>query len=99
MKTHNYKHVVALFLFPLYLLSSPVNASEQSFKEVPCSAFDDQDDLMTFAFWIDGYVTGTQEKPFFDQEAIEPLLEQTLTTCQSNPEKAVFQIVSDLKSS
>ncbi len=99
MKNHICKTAVTLFFLSIPLVSSPVIASEPSFKEVPCSAFDDEDDLMTFAFWLDGYVTGTQQNPLFDQEAIEPLLEQTLTACQSTPEKAVFQIVSDLKSS
>ncbi|WP_085907992.1 HdeA/HdeB family chaperone [Kiloniella majae] len=99
MKNHFYKTVVFSLFLTVSIFNWPVIASEPSFKNVPCSAFDDEDDLMTFAFWLDGYLTGTQQKPIFDQEAIEPLLEATLTSCQSNPEKAVFQIVSDLKSS
>ncbi|WP_120496738.1 HdeA/HdeB family chaperone [Kiloniella sp. EL199] len=99
MKTHISKAIIFSLFLTVPLFSWPVIASEPGFKEVPCSMFDDEDDLMTFAFWLDGYITGTQKKSIFNQKAIEPLLEATVTSCQSNPEKAVFQVVSDLKSS
>ncbi|KLN59339.1 hypothetical protein WH96_17705 [Kiloniella spongiae] len=98
-QNHQSKIIAVVYLSAFFVFNNQAISSEPSFKEVPCSAFADEDDLMTFAFWLDGYITGAQQKPIFDQEAIELLLEITLTSCQNNPEKAVFQIVSNLKSS
>ncbi|WP_417433727.1 HdeA/HdeB family chaperone [Kiloniella sp.] len=82
----------------LFTLTLPLAAEELPFKKITCSEFDNTDELISFAFWLDGYFSGAAQKQLMDEKSIELILEKTVATCQSNPEKAVFQIISDLKS-
>lgn len=98
MKSRNKVLIVFSFITSLFTFTSPLVAEEVYFKNITCSAFDNTDELMSFAFWLDGYFSGTQKKQVINEKGIEFILEKTLAACQNNPKKAVFQIIHDLKS-
>ncbi len=72
-------------------------SAEPDMREIQCIDVEEEDDLASFAFWLDGYISGINERPIAEPDEIEYVIEQTLKACNEFPNKAVFDIVKRLK--
>ncbi|OUS17625.1 hypothetical protein A9Q97_01590 [Rhodospirillales bacterium 47_12_T64] len=87
--------LVMTFIFTIGV--NPALSAEPNLEQVKCVDIESEDDLASFIFWLDGYISGQEDLSIVDPDEVELVIEETLNTCNEFPEKAVFNIVKGLK--
>ncbi|MFD2207620.1 HdeA/HdeB family chaperone [Kiloniella antarctica] len=87
--------LVTTFVFSVNIKT--VVSAELDITKLQCDGIDDKEDLASFAFWLDGYVSGINKASSITFTKIENLIEETIKACNQNPEKTVFEVVKKLK--